>query len=82
MINGVNYSCVYDSANHIIGITDSKENNISFSYDSKNNISKIIVSLNGTSDETNCTFDTDGKNTSVIYSRDSSNSLTYGYNKK
>ncbi len=79
LVNNVNYRYIYDIANRLVQVKDSRENSVKYSYDLNNNISKISDKIGNSSYETSYGYDKDDKPTSITYNRNTANTITQTY---
>jgi YD repeat-containing protein len=69
LVGGVNYRYIYDLAERLVRITDSRGRVTAYDYDANNNVSLFTEKISGYEFATAYGFDRDNRPTAVSYSR-------------
>jgi RHS repeat-associated protein len=77
LVNGVNYRYIYDLAERLVKVVDSKGNSLSYDYDLNNNANKVTETVNGKSYVTSYTFDKDNRPTKFTLHNGSTGVYSY-----
>lgn len=76
LVNNVDFRYIYDLANRLIQVKDTRGNQVKYEYDANNNINKVSENLGGTKYDTAYTYDKDNKLKVITYG---SSTKTYNY---